>query len=138
MNNTGAALVVLTVVGGFALVACSVASGEERLCQADIRNALINPETAQFFEFENIDEVAFRRGVENLVWKQHNVSQSERGRFGNQLDEPINEIVRTATERNAHLRSYRVKADSRAGLTITTNYVCAIAEGQCVCLEADE
>jgi hypothetical protein len=115
-----------------------MASSEARLCQADIRTALINPETAQFFEFETINQATFRRGVENLVWKQHNVSRSERGRFGNQLDQPIDEIVRTATERDAQFRSYRVKADSRVGLTVTTNYACAIAEGQCACLVSDE
>ena len=129
-------LLMLLTSGG--LASCSGPSAEARLCQGNIKNSLINPETAEFFEFENIDEAAFRRGVANFVWKEHGVAPNERGRYDNQLDGPINDVVREATSRHAQFRSYRMKAASRVGLTVTSNYVCAIAEGQCACVAADE
>ena len=135
MKRLGSFIIIAT--GLLISASCSSVSNEELLCRADIKSGLINPETVKFFDFKAIDTSKFRRGVENFVWREHNVLPNERGRFGDQLNAPINEIVQTATDHHASFWTLRVKAESRAGLHITSNYVCAVSEGECACLMSD-
>ena len=127
--------------GAFLLLAlggCSAATRDEKLCKANIRESLINPETAQFFEFAPIDVQAFRAGVENWAWKDHDVSKSDRYKFGDQLKEAIDDTVRAATADEAKTYSFRIKAESKIGLTVTSSYVCAAKKDECACLSSEE
>lgn len=97
---------------------------------------LLNPENAEFFNFKSIDKMKFSEGVANKVWRGHNVSPSERWKFGDQLDGPINDIVKSMD--GAEYYSIRVKAESRIGLKVTSQYVCAFKpQSGCGCLDAD-
>ncbi len=107
------------------------------MCQAEIKGSLLNPETAQFFEFEPLDRRSLVNGMEEYVWSRTQVPRSERHLYAGQLDAEVSERVTDFVRGDARAYSYRVKAISRVGDTITARFICAI-DTDCSCLATGE
>ncbi len=124
---------VLVLLPMIALGSCASGSPEKALCEAAIKDQLINPETAQFFDFAPATVGDWREGVANYIWKERGISFNERGNYGKQLDEAIASAQNVVMPFKPRFHTMRVKADSKLGLLVTANYVCAAAEGECAC-----
>lgn len=121
-----------------AITACS--SNANLVCEAEITKSLLNPETAEFFDWSQSTADEFRTGVMNMAWNERNVLPSERWRYG-EFEEAIGEQIDTEVMSNLKDASFsktRVKADSRMGLKVTSHYVCAKTDEGCLCTSSDE
>ena len=94
MNIWQKALLVLPSI----LVGCT--SPAENACRADIKSKLLNPETAEFHDFDKIAP-------------------------------PAQSVA------NNDYHTYRVRADSKIGLKVTTVYSCASTGATCACTPVD-
>jgi hypothetical protein len=128
---------ILTLFPFFALGSCGAGSQEKALCEARIKGELINPETAQFFDFTPATERDWREGVANYIWKEKGVPFHERGNYGSQLDDGIARSQNVVMEFKPTFHKVRVKADSKLGLLVTANYVCAANKDDCACANSE-
>lgn len=122
------------------LSGCDNAPRLEQLCQADIKSRLINPETAEFFEFEPIESSQAERLWFEWSLQGRGVKQSDAWRYGGAVDEfkaVAKKIIDEFKAEGAEFRSYRVKADSRVGMTGTSHHVCAASENECGCFSEE-
>jgi hypothetical protein len=129
---------ILTLFPFFALGSCGAGSQEKALCEARIKGELINPETAQFFDFTPATERDWREGVANYMWKRKGITFNERGNYGNQMDGAIASAQNVVMEYNPTFHTMRVKADSKVGLLVTANYVCAADKEGCACANMEK
>ena len=127
----------LIVFPAFAISSCGAGNTAKALCEATIKSELINPETAQFFDFGPASVVDWREGVANYIWKQKGVPFNERGNYGNQMDGAIASAQNVVMEYNPTFHSTRVKADSKLGLLVTATYVCAADKEGCACANSE-
>lgn len=120
----------------FVLSACSGTSAEERLCRANVSSGLLNPETAEFYEFQRVDRPAFEEFLTEAALKGRGVVGRDRIRYADAIPQfrRVAEETATSMERNgATFRRFRVKADDRLGQTVTSIYFCAVSASQCSC-----
>jgi hypothetical protein len=103
-----------------------------------VKETLLNPETAEFFEFEQSVEEGFKLGVltsETKKWEEI------AGDWYSGRDEFVaTEAAKAAKERvnslgSAKFYSLRVKAEGKLGNKITSELECAVKDGGCECLE---
>lgn len=123
-----------------ALSGCGSVSSLEQLCQADIKARLINPETVQFFEFEPIESSEAEKLWVQWSLQGRGVQQSDAWKYGGAIDEfqaVAKEIIDEFRAEGAEFRSYRVKADSRVGMIVTSRHVCAATQKECGCFSAE-
>lgn len=117
-------------------------SSPQKLCEADISSKLINPETAEYFDFLQVDEAKFREGFENMIWREKNVLPQDRYKYGDLFKGRIDKAMAKVRLTNPEFYSVRVKADSRMGLNITSQYVCGRTKESdtttksCICIDA--
>lgn len=121
---------------------CSESNKIEQLCQANIEASLINPETAQFFEFSPISErAAVDRFYEGGLKMRGTNSGEVAERYGAETQKLFRETAEEAiggmAKEGAGFFEYRVKAGSRLGLTVTTTYTCGGNTEECACFDAE-
>lgn len=125
----------------FGLSACSGMSGqsrEEKLCRAGIAADLVNPETVEFHDFSSITSAQYRIGMVNFAWREHGIASNDRGRFGSQLDAPIDSAIAEFDAKKAQYFSVRVRAETKVGNKATSKFVCALIDDECSCVDASE
>jgi hypothetical protein len=124
MKKLIASLVALTV-----LPSCSASSADKKVCEAKITENLLNPETAKFFDFSPISKERENALIEEAVWVGYpSIPKTDREQYRSQLQPEINEAIAGFSKMEARPYSVRVKADSKLGLTVTTNYFCAATD----------
>jgi hypothetical protein len=112
------------------LTTTACANADERLCQTSLKLSLLNPETAEFFDFKAIDLPLFVQGI----------GAGAEAKLGRSLpnkteaDKTLTEKLKEAPE--AKFYSVRVKADGAMGNKITKMQVCFTNEGECSCRDA--
>lgn len=134
----------IRVAALFALFSLSACGAEvEELCKKQIEDSLINPETVEFFDFRSIELSEFRAGFENMGFREHNIAPDDRWEYGDQLKGTIDETMGSLEYVGSKYHAVRIKADSRVGLKVTSNYVCAsgvetgTTEPYCSCIRSD-
>ena len=127
---------------GLALIASlSACTREARMastCQAHIRHNLINPETAQFFDYKPMSTDKYRVALLNSYWREHDVLPADRAQYNQEGAQQASEMADRLAKLKTSFYSYRVKASSRVGNTVTDNYACAILPDDCICIQSDE
>lgn len=115
----------------FSVFLTSCGSKSEKICLSSIKDNLINPETAEFFEFSDISMEKFGQ-----LTGDRNSSSYE----GSAADVVRSETSRILKEKmadfpNATFHSVRVKADGKIGNKITQNMLCVSLPEGCQCVE---
>ncbi len=126
---------------------------EELQCQASIRSSLINPETAQFFEFEStsperyimyFEEKASEHAKESMaslnvgssltgVYADYMAAEKERI-AASAVREAVSQERQKISENASKIFTYRVKAEGKLGNTITTTNFCVVSSNSCECM----
>lgn len=125
----------------------------EQQCKASITSTLINPETAEFFEFSPSTpssyivefEREFRESLESAV-SEMNLGSGLYGVYAESMasstdliiSRRVSEAVSAERTRlsapNIKTFSYRMKADGRLGNTITSTQYCVVDANSCSCI----
>jgi hypothetical protein len=128
-------------------------SPEERQCQASIKASLVNPETAEFFEFQTTSRERYLSKFEENLRAELTESVSVSG-AGSGLSGMYAQGMAAATEGiiSKHVReavssersrlsgtglavfSYRIKANGKLGNVITSTQLCVVGDNRCDCL----
>lgn len=111
-----------------AITGCS--SADERLCKVSLKASLLNPETAQFYDFKTIDIAMFMQGLSDGLEAKHGRSPPNKAQAAKMLTEKFEQAP------DIKLYSVRVKADGVLGNKITKMQVCIVNEGECSCQNA--
>ena len=132
-----------------ATAACTRSADEsdlrQKYCQADIASKLLNPETAEFHDFGFIPKATAaqqilewsiaadqeKRESEGLVLPQKPEHNSEVAYF-------INQQLDSDEKSGAKFAALRVRADSRLGNKVTSEYVCRVWNDHCLCESSDQ
>lgn len=118
-------LVVLACLAG-----CSDAHHAQDLCESYVKQQLINPETAQFFEFKEVSEQAWL----DQSMSHWNYTGAERQQAIRNLEQMWDEGARKGIK----AYSLRYKAQGRLGNLITSFSLCTANKDACVCGTDDE
>jgi len=121
-------------IAGCLLTGCSKSSKEETQCRANISKGLLNPETAEFHDFRTTNVAALRSAVEEAFWEERSVAKSDRGNYGTQVTEIVDDLIKNLTSKTDAYYSMRVRAEGRIGNKVTSNYVCVVNAGKCACI----
>lgn len=144
MANVGHAWKAIVLWAALLLVNCSgPTEAVAKLCQANIKAGLINPETAQFFEFQPISAEQAEESYYQGALKMRGTNSGEVvSKYGAETDAAFRDVAQNViggiAAEGAEFYTYRVKAHSRVGLTVTTNYTCASGPEQCACFDEDD
>jgi hypothetical protein len=126
------------LVIALALCACSATEKIEQTCQASLKDTLVNPETAKFFEFTPIKRAEAERLFYLGALKMRGTNESEvKYRYGTGTDQQFKDIANTAVSSYDAFHTYRVKAESRVGLKVTATYMCLSKEDECSCIDPE-
>jgi hypothetical protein len=119
-----------------AVAACNGADSQARLCQASIKETLLNPETAEFYEFTSIDqETAERRFVDGLA-KARNVNPQDRHSYPGMFeywDKLASDTMSETAGKGGAFKVLRMKAENQVGQKVTQEFVCAATKDDCGC-----
>lgn len=121
------------LLGGILLSSCSNISPDEKLCRANISSGLMNPETAEFYDFAKLSEPT---AIE--VFHEFR-SNAYKTKFTNlQFNDAVmrqvsaNQVTYWNKE-GGYWASVRVRAEGRLGNRITDNYLCMGNHETCQC-----
>lgn len=156
------AAVATVVVGGTALAYFNTSgppslmdtrSPEERQCQSSISASLINPETAEFFEFlpagREIYLSQFEQRLRGEVEESVSASGAGSGLYGvyaqgmaaategiisKHVREAVDQERDRLNKQSLQTFTYRVKADGKLGNTITSTQYCTVNDTSCACV----
>lgn len=126
MRGAAACLLVMVIVGG-----CSKADELRATCEANVRQTLINPETAEFYDFRPLTDSDFQRSVASSFG-------SEYEKAGDMAEDitgsTLANIRKTAELVGADLHIVRTRAEGRLGNRITNDFICmAGSPSNCQC-----
>jgi hypothetical protein len=108
-----------------ALYGCSPTEDMRKSCEASIKGGLLNPETAEFFEFDEVSKEAFIR-----VSMANNQSASTPEQLKTSLARYWDEQI---VGKGSKAFVFRYKADGRLGNKITQQALCLADGTSCVC-----
>ncbi len=119
------ALAVLALAGS--LQACMPSRpppDPQAACQAEVRTKLLNPETAEFHDFVEVDAEAFKAAIIPPLEATHDYP----------VGKTFVEDERKAIDSAAHLYRMRVRAEGQLGNKVTKQAYCRLPiEGQPLC-----
>lgn len=108
-----------------ALHGCSPTEKMKKSCEASIKGGLINPETAEFFEFDEVSKEAFIRV--SMANNQSSATPEQlRANLSRYWDEEI-------IGKGSKAFVFRYKAEGRLGNKITQQALCLADDKACVC-----
>ncbi|MBX7136301.1 MAG: hypothetical protein K1X67_26830 [Fimbriimonadaceae bacterium] len=127
---------ILLAIGAVAISSCSPEARQAASCKRTIKEGLLNPETAQFFEFTKADIESFKKSISDAFWRRNGIDPSESWRY-EAAEADINQKISRIVIPGASYYRYRVKAASRLGLTVTSTYACMTTDEGCLCNQED-
>ena len=116
-------LVLLAVLAG-----CG--ASDRNICEASAGREVLNPETAQFFDFEELTQAQYVEGVatEGEAAVGRDLTPSQRG----ELEDGFRQLF---AEQDLALSRVRVRSEGREGNVVTTNIYCMSSNDGCSCLD---
>ncbi len=129
----------LCVVGVFVALAFSACAKKPTVCEASIRGLLLNPETAEFFDVEELNLSAFRDRLLTNHLRRVGGSAFTSPSSYNWAPDAYMTQARIDPQAPGQIYSvHRIKVDGRDGSRITTHFACADLKGSCHCLMLDD
>jgi hypothetical protein len=131
MKYTAFSLSLLLILSG-----CNYFGGDKKLCEQTFTEKLINPETAEFMEFNNISKDEASILLAGIMIKEAGVD----GEDSSEDFQPAikNLYAYEALENISGFYTMRAKAEGRLGNKITSNELCLVSEGKCECASTDD
>lgn len=124
MNSVGLRTLCVTAFA-LPLLGCGQTHHAEQLCEGYIKKQLINPETAQFFEFKELSKQAWV----DVSMSHWNYTGAEREQAIRNLEQMWDRTASGGTK----VYTLRYKAQGRLGNTITNFSMCTAKKDACYC-----
>ncbi len=113
-----------------AVVLASCGERAEAICQASLAKNLLNPETAEFRDFREIDQAQFIAGLTNGLEAKAGRLLPNKPAADQALQQELSKAV------DIKFYGFRLRAEGKLGNKITKQQVCYVNEGECSCRDA--
>jgi len=114
------------------LLVSGCSGADKAMCEASLKESLLNPETAEFYDFTSISKSDAGRMVAGDLASDYDgaaataVSEETQSQFDRKMDEQFP---------NAKFYRLRVRAEGPLGNTITKNQMCTVIDEGCLCVD---
>ena len=129
-NNRGQSRAVVTASIVLILGACG--SRAESVCKASIKDTLLNPETAQFLDFESISKGTAKYAMSKSLASEHELPS---GMTSSIVEGALDKGEKSAG--NLEYYRVRVRAEGKLGNTVTQQNICILASDGCACTDVN-